>query len=269
MNWLQCIIYGLVSGLSEFMPVSSLAHQQILRELFGIDRADVVQELFIHISALAALFYGCNNLFDQIKRGSRIPRHNKRHADASLDIRLVKTAAAPMLIIYLIIAYSIKQITSLPLMTLFLILNGIITFISSRMLQGNKDARSMSKMDAFLLGSTSALSALPGFSRVGIGTSFAISRGADRLHALNWSLLLSIPVLILFSGMDLVGLFSAANLAEVTGNVLGYFLSACGSFAGGYAGILLMRFLAVKVGFSGFVYYSWGAALFTFVLYLL
>ena len=45
-------------------------------------------------------------------------------------------------------------------------------------------------------------------------------------------------------------------------------LSVLGAGCGSYFGIMLMRFLAVKVGFTGFAYYSWGAALFSFVMYL-
>jgi undecaprenyl pyrophosphate phosphatase UppP len=35
-----------------------------------------------------------------------------------------------------------------------------------------------------------------------------------------------------------------------------------------YLCIMFLRFLSVKVGFSGFAYYSWGAAMFTLILYL-
>jgi len=269
MDWLQSIIYGFALSLSEFMPVSSLAHQKILCELFGVDRPDVVQNLLVHAAALAALLFGCNNMLDQIKRSVRVSRRGSRHADSILDYRLVRTAAIPMLVIYLILTYVFGRNYSFPLMALFLLINGVIIFISGRMLQGNKDARSMSKLDSYLIGAVSAISALPGISRVGAGTSVAISRRADRLHALNWAFLLSIPALALICGLDVIGLFSAANLSVVSGNLLCYFFSAFSSFIGGYTGVMLMRLLAVKVGYTGFAYYSWGAALFTFVLYLL
>ena len=42
MSLLQSIIYGLVSGLSELMPVSSAAHQVFLRELFGVQKDPVI-----------------------------------------------------------------------------------------------------------------------------------------------------------------------------------------------------------------------------------
>ena len=38
---------------------------------------------------------------------------------------------------------------------------------------------------------------------------------------------------------------------------------------GARLGVILVRFLAVKTGFSGFAYYCWGAALFTFLIFLI
>jgi hypothetical protein len=40
------------------------------------------------------------------------------------------------------------------------------------------------------------------------------------------------------------------------------------AFFGGYCGILLIRFLAVRTGYIAFAYYSWGAALLALILYL-
>ena len=40
------------------------------------------------------------------------------------------------------------------------------------------------------------------------------------------------------------------------------------SYGGAYLAILTLRFLSVNLGFSGFAYYSWGAALLIFILYM-
>ena len=37
LNWLECLIYGLLSGLTEFLPVSSLAHQTVILKVFGLE----------------------------------------------------------------------------------------------------------------------------------------------------------------------------------------------------------------------------------------
>jgi hypothetical protein len=50
---------------------------------------------------------------------------------------------------------------------------------------------------------------------------------------------------------------------------LGYLVSAIAAFIGGHLGVSLMRYLSVHKGYAGFAYYSWGAAMFAFVLYLI
>src|SRR4030043_266403 len=37
MNWFEAIILGLIQGLTEFLPVSSSGHLEIVKSLFGID----------------------------------------------------------------------------------------------------------------------------------------------------------------------------------------------------------------------------------------
>jgi undecaprenyl pyrophosphate phosphatase UppP len=53
------------------------------------------------------------------------------------------------------------------------------------------------------------------------------------------------------------------------GWMMHYVLSAVTAFGGAYLGIMLLRFLAVRRGYSAFAYYCWALALFIFALYLL
>ena len=101
-----------------------------------------------------------------------------------------------------------------------------------------------------------------------MSTSYAVARGADRRHALNWALLVSVPALVIMTIMDFIAIFTAAPAITFI-TVVGYLLAIAASFIGSYYSITIMKFLAVKVGYSAFAYYSWGMALFSFVLYLI
>ena len=98
---------------------------------------------------------------------------------------------------------------------------------------------------------------------------YTTMRGVDRNHALNWAFLLSVPALLLFMFFDIVNLFTIPLGAVSFVSVLLYFVSAIAAYCGGYLSVLMMRYLAVHTGYAGFAYYSWGAAMFTFVLYLI
>jgi undecaprenyl pyrophosphate phosphatase UppP len=105
-------------------------------------------------------------------------------------------------------------------------------------------------------------------SRVGVLTSVSSIRGADKEHSLNWALMLSFPVLLVLLGFDVY-----AIITEGVGNVglmaaLNYALATFGAFFGASICLRMLRSFSKRVGFSGFAYYCWGAALFTFIMYL-
>lgn len=270
MNWLEGLFYGLVSGLSDFMPISSKAHQMLLINLFGLDSRDLIYDLLVHIALLLAVYTECQSVLLYIHR-ERNARGNNRYRNMTgmhFDSRLVKHAAVPLLIGLFLYPFLYKTEQNLLLLSFFLILNGVILFIPGRILNGNKNARAMTLLDSTLIGLGGALSVFTGISRIGAMTSVGIMRGAEKQHALHWALLLSIPSILFLAGFDVIQLF-LRGAAFRTAAIPGYILASFGAYLGGCIGIKLMKYLTIRVGFSMFAYYSWGAALFSFILYLL
>lgn len=271
MNWLESLIYGLLSGISEFLPISSAAHQQILLHLFGIEARDPVRDFFVHIAILAAVITTCKPFLELVKREQSLRNRNSRsvtHNFAALqDWRVVQGAIVPMLIAMLFLRYIIKFPGNLLISALFLLINGVILFLPERMVQGNKDARSMSALDSILIGLSGALSVFSGLSRVGCTYSVSIARGAAKKHAFTWALLLSISALVCLSFMDIVAMFSGVSVAFWS-NLFTYILSGITAFFGCYISISAMRFLVARPSNNGFAFYCWGVSLFSVILYL-
>ena len=263
MNWLQSIIYGFVSGLTEFIPVSSRAHQAIMLKLFGQTGSNPILDVLIHSAVLIAVYFSLKNVHNPFSVS-----RSARSATVPLDRRFVRSAAIPMLIGILLLTYLMRANQSLLLVSLFALCNGIVLFIPGRMLRGNKDARSMSALDGLLAGVAAALSAFPGISRVGAVASCVCARGAHRHHALNWAISLSVPALCVWLLIDIFHLFTAFQPVNFL-MVVCYLLAAFSAYAGTYLGIRFVRMITVRVNFSAFAYYSWGAALFAFILYLI
>lgn len=271
-SWLESLLYGFISGLTEFLPVSSRAHQQILLHLLGKDVRDPVRDLLILIALLLSLFTVCRPTIEQFRRDniafSRRRRQVKITQRSLLDLKLVKNATVPMLIGIILLSFLYKGSSNLLSICLFLLINGALIFLSCRMIQGNKDSRSMTQFDSLLIGISGALSVFPGISRITCTTMSAIMRGADKNQALNWSLLISIPAIILFAVLELTAAFTNSPAINIGANLLGYVLSALGAYIGGYLSIKLMKLISYNVGLQGFAYYSWGTALYTFIIYL-
>ena len=273
MNWIKSILYGLVSGFTEFLPVSSSSHQAILLHLFGVDSKDPIQDLLIHIAVILALFMACRSLFSNIQRGRRLSDSRKRIgsyvARGLFDLRLVKTATVPLVICLLLTVSTRRLESSLVYIALFSLINGIMLIVPEYIRHGNKDARTMTGLDGIMIGLCGALSVLPGISRFGAIHTYATVRGANKQHSLNWALLLSVPALIVLCGFDIVGLFTVSFIPFSAALLAGYFLAAVSAYLGAYAGIIFIRFLTVRSGFTGFAYYSIGVSLFSVILYLI
>lgn len=273
MTLIQGLLYGLVSGFTELLPVSSQAHQALLFRLFGIDSREPLRDLLIHFAVLLALFIGCKSLFARIRREYLISTRRKRGrrilTESTYELRLVRGAAVPMLLVFLIYLSTKKMESNITTLALLFTINGIVLIVPEYMRQANKDASAMSGLDAILIGILAGLSALPGISRIAMINSYGILRGADKQKVLNWAYLLSIPALLLLCLFDVVFIFTA-GVGTITFIVfLGHLLSAAFAFLGAYLSIIFVRFLTVRTGYSGFAYYCWGTALFALILYLI
>ena len=275
MRFLESLLYGLFSGLAEFLPVSTQAHQALCMQLFGAAQREPLRDLFVHIALFFALQHSAKSLFDRVRRerslSYRTGKGKLRQATAKslLDIRLVRTAALPMLIMLLFYLATGRWEMKPPVVAIFMIINGILLIIPEYMRHGNKDAKGLSSAESIAIGVVSGLSVFPGISRVAGCVSTATACGADRQNAVNWSLMLTVPALILYMVVDVVNMIVIGFGGMTFLGFLGYLVSALVAYLSGYFSVLLFRFMSEKTGYAGFAFYSWGAALFMFVLYLI
>lgn len=275
MNILESIVFGLFSGLSDVLPVSSQAHKAIILKIFGEHDENPILRLFIHIAILAALYYSCSSHIMRIVRQIRLSKIPKRKRKRPLDVqtlmefRLVRTMIIPVLLSLLLYNKTAPWGTKLYLTAVFLLLNGVILFLPNLLPTGNKDARSMSGLEGLLMGLGASVSVLPGVSSVGGALSVASVCGAERSFALSVTYLMQMVLTVGLIGFDLAAVFAAGISGLSAGVLLGYVLAAAAAFGGTYLGIRAMRMLAVNIGYSIFAYYSFGAALLSFLLYLM
>lgn len=274
MNILESLIYGLIMGITEFLPISSQGHQTIMGAIFGVRSPEPLRDIFVHLSILLAIFISSGTYLDRIRREMKLSSYSsaKRKAQSdrriAQDLRLIKTAAIPMLMLLFLSIFTAKIKYNLGIIALFFLINGMIVYLPEHIARSNKDSGQMSGLDGFLLGIISALSVFPGISRIGAGFSYATARGADGNKAYQWILILSIvamPVLII---CDIVGIFLTGVGAVTFAGFLGYLLSAGFAFVGALFGIRLMKRIIEQVSCSVFGFYCWGAALFSFLLHL-
>ena len=126
----------------------------------------------------------------------------------------------------------------------------------------------MTRMDGLWIGLFGAMGIVPGISRTGGMISVATIRGADPSHAVNWAVMLTMPAMAVFMCIDFYSMFALGIGSLGITVLLRYIVAAAAAYAGTYIAVRLVRIFASTTGFSGFAYYSWGAALFSLILYL-
>lgn len=274
LNGFQSLIFGLVSGLTEILPVSAQAHKAILLKIFGADQEPPIMRLLIHMAALAALYYCCSNQITRMLRQRKLAKIPKRRRKRPVDVRtlldwkLLMTMAVPVLLGFLLYSKTSALNLSLNWIALFLLINAIILYLPVLLPTGNKDSRSLSRLDGVLMGLGGALGVVPGVSSLGAMNAVGSLCGGERTYVLNMSLLMQMAVT---AGMILFDVVSLVQLGAGTisfGILMCYLLAAAAAFVGVFLGVRIMRMLATNIGFNSFAYYCLGAALFSFILYL-
>ena len=275
LNWYESILFGLVSGISDILPVSAQAHKLILLKLFGLSQEPGLLRLLLHVSILGALYYNCLPQIVKILRAkslARIPkRRRKRPLDTKslMDFRLWQTMIVPVILAYLFYGKVSALHGSMSLMAIFLFLNGILLYAPQFLPSSNKDSRSLSRVEGLLMGLGGAASILPGISGLGTCTSIGSVCGVERSYGLNMALLMQLAVTAALIVFDVINIVSGGMESLSFLILLSYILSAAAAFFGTTLAIRFMRAMAAEKGFAPFAYYCWGVALFTFILNLM
>ncbi len=273
LSWLECLIYGIISGFAEFFPVSSLAHQAVYLKLLG-KQNDPLLQCCGYLGALGALMIFCLPTLSRLRKERRIaalPRKRRRrqpdHA-TMMESRVLRGAVIPLLVLFIAYGLVLGFQQKLWVLALFGVVNGLAVYAPQYLPGANKTAQSLSALDSMLIGLSAGCGMIPGVSRMGATLFTALVRGADRRYAVELGLLLSVPallVLILLTWLSAV----TAGIVFSGGLVLRCLIVLTASFAAAYLAIFLMRFMAVRVGHGAIAFYCWGFALFALILYLI
>lgn len=273
LSWFESFIYGIVSGLSEFLPISAEAHRAIYLRLVGANDYGLLR-FMTHMGALLGLLITCWPMIAKLNRERQIAAVNKKRRKRApdtrslTDIRFLRIAIVALILVFILYPIVHDLHERLWILAGFLIVNGILLYIPQFLPGANKDSRSLTMADSMIVGLSGGLGVIPGFSRTGLTASAAMMRGADKRYAMDVALLLSVPALVVILVIDFFAIFTTtAGLTFLA--ILSCFTAGITSFLSACFGIYIMRFLAVRAGFSGFAYYSWGLALFSFILYLM
>lgn len=274
LSFLETLILGLISGFAEVLPVSAQAHRIVILKVLGMNGDSAVLRLMIHMGTVFALYFYCKGHIVRMMRARRlvrIPKNRRKRpldTEALMDFNFLKTALIPVILGALI--YSRLNFGKGQLLWAagFLVLNGIILYVPQYLPGSNKQSGALSRVDSLYFGLGGFLGMFPGISAVGSAVSIGSVRGMDLDKAFSFALLLNIPVNLCLAVLDLFTLVSGgAGSLAFRALVFSLFAGAAACISVVLA-IHMMKKIAAAVGYGIFSFYSWGAALLTFLLYL-
>ena len=274
LNWLQSILFGLVSGAADIIPVPGQAHRLLLLKFFGVNQIPNLLALVLHLSVAAALYLSSQGQFVRMNRARALARIPKKKRKRPLDTRsmmdwsLIKTMLVPTVIGLLLNSRVRGWSVNMFLIAGMLFVNGLILYIPQFLPTSNRDSRTLTRLEGVLMGLGAGASVLPGISTVGIMVSIASVCGIERLYGLNMTFIVKLFFLIGLMVYDVLAIITD-GLGGLTVMLLAqYLFTGLLSFGASMFAIRLLRRLAPEHGFHTFGVYCWGLALFTFILNL-
>lgn len=274
LGFFENLILGLISGFTEVLPVSAQAHRLVILKMLGVNGDSAVFRLMMHLAAAGALYFYCKGHIVRMMRArrlARVPKNRRKRpldTEALMDFRFLLFTLIPV-ILGLVLNGKLAFLRKNLLYTAgLMLLNGIMLYIPQYLPGSNKQSGSLSRVDSLYFGLGGVLGLLPGVSGVGSAVSIGTVRGMDPEKALNFALLMNIPVNLGLALLDLLELLSAGAGSLAFSALIFSLCAGAAAFAGIILAINLLKKVTANIGYSIFAFYCWGAALLTFMLYL-
>ena len=226
-NIINCILIGFIQGITEFLPVSSSGHIVLFGSLFELDNLLLIS-IVAHIGTLFAVIY-CYR-----KKLSELAKHPFNKTNKNLII-----ATIPTVIIVLLFNKFFEDNFSISSLVWGFLISAILLVVADLKKEGYKP---ITKKSSFIMGITQGLAVLPGISRSGSTLVTGLLLGVDKNEALDFSFLMSIPIIIASAVYESFKLFTL----QVSVNWLQIFIVMITSFIFGILSIKIMLKIVKK-----------------------
>jgi undecaprenyl-diphosphatase len=212
-SYFQAIVIGLLQGVTELVPISSLGHSVLLPDWLGwhdLVRAQSASESFylafvvaLHVATALALLVHFRTTWARIIRGffSTLGKRRIDTPDERLAWLLI-VGTIPVGITGLVLEHLLRTVFAKPAAAAgFLIVNGAILLLGERLRRSGgaqapgRALDTLGVREAGLIGVAQTASLFAGISRSGVTMVGGLLRGLDHEDAARFSFLLATPVI--------------------------------------------------------------------------
>ena len=237
---IEILILSTIQGVSEFLPISSIAHLVIISKYYVFVNQNLLIDICLHLgSLLAVIIYFRNDLFSFIK--------NKNFL---IKIVIATTPIIPIGYIFYQTGI-INQLRTLEVIGWTSLIFGIVLYLSDKSKNKKKINQDFSIKSAIVIGLFQVLALIPGVSRSGITITSGRLLGFERFESAKISFFLSIPTLFAAS---ILGIYNIYKVGSSELNFLAI-IAVIFSFIFSYLTIVLFLNFIKKFSLKIFVVY--------------
>lgn len=255
MSLVQAFVLGIVQGLTEFLPISSIAHLRIVPALLGWPDPGAAFSAVIQLGSLAAvLVYFARDIAGLAGAAlSGLARGRPLEDQRARLTWFIVLGTLPIGMCGLVFKKFIEnEARSLYVISGTLILLGLLLWAAEWRGGFRKPLEAVGFRESQIVGVAQALALIPGTSRSGITITAGLFLGLTRDTAAHFSFLLGIPAILA------AGLFELRHLLKDglgDGGVLALIVASAVSAVTGYFSIaLLLRYLRTRTTYV-FIWY--------------
>ena len=226
-EFLKAVLFGIVEGITEWLPVSSTGHLILLEEFIHLDVSEAFYELYqvvIQLGAiLAVLVLFFHKLWPFSSKKSEIQRKQTWTLWFMVIVAVLPSAVLGLLFDDFLDAHLYNYVV----VAIMLMVYGIGFLLVERGARKAKidDVHAIDYRTALLIGAFQCLSLIPGTSRSGATILGALLLGVSRSAGAEFSFFLAIPTMLGASCLKMLKFLLEGNLP--TGTEMGLLLTGC------------------------------------------
>ena len=216
MTVVHSILFGLIEGLTEFIPVSSTAHMLLAQHMLGVAASDSMFAylVLIQLGAIAALLiYFWRDFWGLIRAFFAPPFSSAPNRLAWFIV----IATIPALLAGVIFREAVEGLFGNPLFeaSIRFLTAAAVLSLAEKFGRRSRQLDSMTWLDATIIGLFQVLAVFPGASRSGASMGGGMLRGLDRPSATRFAFLISAPVMLVAGVYESVGAIRSGAMSEL------------------------------------------------------
>ena len=256
MSMTQIFLLAIIQGVTEFLPVSSSGHLNLLHGLTDLPDQGIIIDVAVHAGTLlAVMIYFRHDVLRLLHGGIEIlsPQSAKKPSEKKSAAIQINIATLPILPVgaLLVLTGWIDMLRDPKVVAWATIIFALPLFLADHFRQSNISVAATGWRGAAIIGCAQIFALIPGASRAGVTITAARTLGCTRQDAARFSMLLSIPVIVIFAVLGLMDLLVAGDLTLMGNAALAAVLAA----ATALVSIHLFMKMTAKLSLLPFVLY--------------